>query len=399
MDSKKRAVPSRGCFATNRGELQRQEQRRPAAAGYRVQQQRTPDGGWCIPTGAFYAAFCEAGSPRLLHASRPHPETKKRQRVSSAAAATDSSSCSSSSSSSSTTTTTTTNRRRLAALQSLFSTRVRLTPDADSWAVERDTGSTDAAAFLDPSSSPIGYCSFILQDSDNIAAFLTSSDLHFGGKLPVATQANLSLSQTQAVWTFVGRNDADVATHALRGRPEHTDAVPHDCTWHEQVDGTKTWHLRPTDSLAKVSEVAKRGVGGVDIHVHDGDIIIVDTKAWWHCTSVPSQPGISMSYARDLYVNRPAPGESDMVNLDGVWAQKSISAGEVVFTEHDLPDAELQRGSNPNCELVELQGDEDGTSCMAVMTTQSVKAGEFFVLAEDSTESTDDAEPTDEESE
>ena len=67
-----------------------------------------------------------------------------------------------------------------------------------------------------------------------------------------------------------------------------------------------------------------------------------------------------------------------------------------MFTEHDLPDAELQRGSDPNCELVELQRDEDGSSCMAVPTTRSVNAGDFFVLPEDSL---DDEEPTDEESE
>ena len=361
----------------------------PPGPAYRVQQQRTPDGTWCIPTAAFYAAFSKAGSPRLLHATRSRRvDTKKRRNGSDDNVGTGTAKH----------TTSSTSPHRLAALQSLFSTQVSSTLDADSWAVERDAGSTDPLAFLDPCSSVVGYCSFILQESDNVAAFLTSSDLHFGGQLPLETQVNLKMSQTSAVWAFVGRNDAAVATQPLRGRPEHTDAVPHDCTWHEQVEGCKTWHLRPTESLSEDSEVAKGCIGGVDVHVEQGDIIIVDTKAWWHCTSVPVQHSISMSYARDLYVNRPAPGESDMANIEGVWAQKALSPGEVLFTEHDLPDAELQRGSDPNCELVELQNDEDGSSCMAVVTTRSVSAGDFFVLPEDSS---DNEEPTsdDEESE
>ena len=45
---------------------------------------------------------------------------------------------------------------------------------------------------------------------------------------------------------------------------------------------------------------------------------------------------------------------------------------------------------------MELQRDEDGSSCMAVVTTRSVNAGDFFVLPEDSS---DDEEPTNEESE
>ena len=360
----------------------------PPGPAYRVQQQRTPDGSWCIPTAAFDAAFCKAGAPRLLHATRSrHVDTKKRRRGSDDIVGTGAATHIGTSSGTST--------HRLVALQTLFSTQVSSTLDANSWAVERDAGSTDPSAFLDPSTSVVGYCSFILQESDNVAAFLTTSDLNFGGQLPLETQVNLKVSQTSAVWAFVGRNDPAVAAEPLRGRPEHTDAVPHDCTWHEQVEGCKIWHLRPTESLSEDSEVAKGCIGGVNVHVEQGDVIIVDTKAWWHCTSVPVQHSISMSYARDLYLNRPAPGESDMVNIEGVWAQKALSPGEVVFTEHDLPEAELQRGSDFNCELVELQRDEDGSSCMAVVTTKSVKAGDFFVLPDDSS---DDEEPTDAES-
>ena len=53
--------------------------------------------------------------------------------------------------------------------------------------------------------------------------------LQLGDELELATH-------TRAVWLFIGRN---VSTEALDGRPEHTDRVVCDGTWHYQVEGCK----------------------------------------------------------------------------------------------------------------------------------------------------------------
>ena len=67
--------------------------------------------------------------------------------------------------------------------------------------------------------------------------------------------------------------------------------------------------------------------------------------------------------------------------MDGTYATCDIEAGAVIFTEHDLPDGELHRSSDPNCEVVEL---EDGTS--AVVSILDVASGEFLTIAESDSE-------------
>ena len=80
----------------------------------------------------------------------------------------------------------------------------------------------------------------------------------------------------------MGRNDG---SSILNGRPKHTDAVLHDLTWHEQLCGTKTWKLEPTKTLLEVCPDAKP----VTLYVRAGDVLIIDTKTWWHCTHIEKE--------------------------------------------------------------------------------------------------------------
>ena len=119
------------------------------------------------------------------------------------------------------------------------------------------------------------YCSSILQNNDDALA-------RFYDKAPFATPELLEeveAAHDDGVWLFVGSNPAEgeggvgnsskkrrrtapgaakaaaversngraaePAPTALRGRPEHTDSVDHDGTWHVQLQGRKTWFVRP----------------------------------------------------------------------------------------------------------------------------------------------------------
>ena len=92
-----------------------------------------------------------------------------------------------------------------------------------------------------------------------------------------------------AVWWFVGRNKA---RRALPGRPEHTDAVTHDGTWHFQLSGAKVWHLRATEALAaSLGRPAGSPPLRVRVTVRPGQVLLVDTRQWWHHTELPCTLG------------------------------------------------------------------------------------------------------------
>ena len=136
-------------------------------------------------------------------------------------------------------------------------------------------------------------------------------------------------------------------SHPIMGRGEHTDDVhPYDGTWHCQIRGTKTWYVRPLDhhpvwqgrppKLAgkpgafggasestgcvpdvEFGEGEEGGQGeeegsddGLDvarlrIKVEQGDVLVINTKAWYHQTHIEVQPGedgLSCSFARDWYI-------------------------------------------------------------------------------------------------
>ena len=198
----------------------------------------------------------------------------------------------------------------------------------------------------------------------------------------------------------------------LEGRPEHTDSVSHNGTWHYQLSGCKTWHIRPTTEL--LSKLQENNNSNYNHHAfqfinnHDkkiqidcqkGDVLIINTRLWWHKTIIPPQqqhhhhPVPSVSYARDFYLEPPSTNNSiptkqsseGMTNVDGLYASNPIANGTLLFTEKDMPDCELHRSkTNPNCELVTL---EDGRA--AVVSCRDIATGEFFCIAESSDEEED----------
>jgi hypothetical protein len=205
--------------------------------------------------------------------------------------------------------------------------------------------------------------------------------------------ARLPIRQTAPVWVFVGRNSSREET--LVGRKEHTDDVSHDGTWHYQSQGTKVWYLRPAEApeWEFSSTVIDKGTGAdsfvkfpddinrLKVVVEEGDILIVNTRLWWHQTRIPytSKRGLSLSYARDFYcellrhtldrsfslpeqgalqgaggAGEEGEGEG-YTNVDGLYASRAVAAGEVVLTEDEMPDCALPRSEKPNCEVVELE--------------------------------------------
>jgi hypothetical protein len=129
-----------------------------------------------------------------------------------------------------------------------------------------------------------------------------------------------------------------------------------------------------------------------------GDVILINTRLWFHCTTIPPQAVPSVSYARDFRLEEVEPpslsGDDQtgaMTNLDGLYATNKIEEGTIIFSEADMPDCELHRSSAPNCEVAEL---EDGT--IAVVSKRAIAAGEFFCVAESSSDECNSA--SDEES-
>jgi len=275
------------------------------------------------------------------------------------------------------------------------------------------------------------------------------------------------------LWFFHGYNDPSTETDSmlsttvnetdrfLKGRPEHIDSISHDGTWHYQLSGIKSWFIRPTDTLlsqmeeGETDKVPKSDIqftnhcsekysdssnkhdhlleNVIQINCEQGDILLINTRLWWHKTELPIQPtkiiaesirvGVkkeekvvsetnqgkeneiavpSISYARDIYLssefwynqnkkstkNNAEKDESNMTNVDGLYAASDIEAQTIIFTEANMPDCALHRNNeNPNCEVTEL---EDGTG--AIVSIRDIHCGEFFCVADSSDEEGSDFE-------
>ena len=301
-------------------------------------------------------------------------------------------------------------------------------------AVEREEKEVKQGNFLRSRQSSLnvgntsrrGYCSFLVQESAKLSSVLSklpivclpiaasqtskNSSLDDDGESETKMKGNdielMAMRHGPCLWFFFGRNDPEGLP--LEGRPEHTDSVSHDGTWHFQLSGVKEWHLRPTKDLMKLGAAKSGSIdtqpdaahcvgneGRVVIKCRKGDALIVNTRLWWHATSLPPQERSSrggeavpsVSYARDVYFsskkdieNRGSQDDGvEMSNVDGLYAAENIDSATIVFTENDMPDCELHRSADPNCEVLQL---EDGTG--AVVSIKDIKAGEFFCIAESS---------------
>lgn len=300
--------------------------------------------------------------------------------------------------------------------------------DQKSFCVENEKSQSGVlnSDFLKSNSRNAGYCSFLVQQKESLSRIYD--------RLPVPSLRDNSICSTAppgshtsasrsvvlpsqqpcdccrcwhyepCLWVFFGRNPVEKTDEErnsgkdLQGRPEHTDSISHDGTWHYQMSGTKRWLLRPTRQLqykmhGKYVDTASNAPTTIDCH--QGDVLIVNTKLWYHQTILPQQPYPSVSYARDFWIScapfkisAGASNDSDcekgaqMTNVDGLYATDEIPEGTIIFREDDMPDCELHRSSiNPNCEVVEL---EDGTQ--AVVSIRHIPAGEFFCVGESSDE-------------
>jgi hypothetical protein len=276
-----------------------------------------------------------------------------------------------------------------------------------------------------------GYCSFIVQHDtkalENMLSRLPISELPLAaavtkeaddGNDDIAGEPNIQhIEYGPGLWIFFGRNCN--TSDDLQGRGEHTDSIDHHGTFHYQWSGIKDWHFRPTEELLRNMINADTHADPIienwrelyeerekddctkehlDIRCEEGDILLVNTRLWWHSTTLPTQPKSktdadeipSVSYARDIYLDGNTNESKDrqgsnLTNLDGLYAAHDIDSGTIVFKETEMPDCELHRtAENPNCEIVEL---EDGEG--AIVSCRDIRSGEFFCILDSEDEESD----------
>lgn len=252
------------------------------------------------------------------------------------------------------------------------------------------------------------YASFIVKEPEALQ--------HTLGLLPCASPPFLRaaeglVSQNESAWVFFGQNTSSAD---LLGRPEHTDRMRHHGTWHVQLSGSKVWHLRATSELLDFAgvpsgEEAPRHA----VHCEAGDVLVVNTRLWWHSTRLPSMQGdgdrqtLSLSYARDFVVSDAATGilaalrtaactaqsddessaaegeegeQSGMgdVNVDGMLAEHGFKKGAVIMLAKDMPKREspVYVPARPNC----MVRDMDDGSGEALIAVKDIKSGDLFLV-------------------
>jgi hypothetical protein len=316
------------------------------------------------------------------------------------------------------------------------------------------------------------YLSFIVQQSSTLLDRLSSM-------LPFPYPPLLDMESSwggpavhhyDSFWVFVG-NSCGTSGAGLQGRREHTDSVTHSGTWHYQVSGRKVWMVRPClcdeweeqhggipvlqRSVHPISPVLQseeyssvhRGSDGLDrLHLEciAGDVLIINTRLWWHQTVLPtagpqssadtgssSRTGnnLSISVARDFSLQpedvdvcavcRSTDDDDDddgrgggkqsttmMSNCDGIYATRNLNEGDVICTEEDLPDCSLPRTktkaeANSEVAWMKMPVDDDGgvmrdsssssrrdkrkmkyRKVMVLVATRSIKSGEWFTIVE-----------------
>jgi len=235
------------------------------------------------------------------------------------------------------------------------------------------------------------YASFVLQRSRKALSEFFAQTIPAGApkflveRPPRNGSAAIKLPKhSNAAWVFFGRNPG---SRILRGRPEHTDAIQHSGTWHVQLKGEKVWTLKPTDELRRKVPSLKTA-GRVRVRCMEGDVLCINTRLWWHSTHIPARCKLSLSVARDMYLDGTRPGACDMTNVDGHYALKPIQKGAVIFTEDTAPQLELPRSSASNCELRESQ-----RGSLVVVAKRVIKKGEWFSLSDSDAEAARAEEP------
>ena len=220
----------------------------------------------------------------------------------------------------------------------------------------------------------------------------------------------------------------DETTTTLIGRAEHVDEVTHSGTYHIQVSGTKTWKIRPhPDSFLAEEFMLESEEGGhlrevpgaeqedsgakgdscwrLRINVEEGDVFVLNTKIWYHCTELNFAPNSasslplsewSISVAQDFYLPIPCPKyvkKGDIVygyNNDEIDEEEE---SEESRADQEIPD-ELPRSDNPNCALVEIgvnesdvededEIEDDNEAKIALVALRDIMEGESLTIAFD----------------
>lgn len=224
-----------------------------------------------------------------------------------------------------------------------------------------------------------------------------------------------AVSHNESCWLFVGQNDH---RRPMNGRPEHTDRMQHHGTWHLQLAGSKVWYLRPTSELLEAVAPRPPAAGATAprhaVRCDAGDVLVVNTKLWWHSTKLPSLldegrrcQHLSISYARDFVISSAATGAAALareaasiarsseedprddqgdggdgdgmcdMNVDGMLATGAIKKGEVIMMADDMPEREQQLcvKASPNCMVRDLA---NGSS--ALVAVKDIASGDLFLV-------------------
>lgn len=167
----------------------------------------------------------------------------------------------------------------------------------------------------------------------------------------------------------------------------------------KREQGHKTWFVRPCAEahdwessppvLAEGKEsVVKEGRGGLRLRIdcERGDLLLINTRAWYHRTVINPQAAsdLSISYARDFYLpgaqrETEAGGDGDKGNDDvldpRMYAKRNFKPEEIILTEDDLPDADFPRSADPNCSMAVLDDDSE-----ALVSLRRIAKGEPLTI-------------------
>jgi len=279
----------------------------------------------------------------------------------------------------------------------------------ESWTVENEMNHEESdlnpEAVLGASMprSPFYVSSILQEDQEALEAF--AKEVPF--MEPPLMNHHLGVQHDDSVWLFLGSNSKGWQhphqDEPITGRPEHKDDVEHSGTWHMQLMGQKTWYVRPTPEHTEWGQVAPtlgaaamRGNDGkrrLCIVVEEGDLLMVNTRLWWHHTVIGPQPGhgVSLSYARDFYLPgvEPVGDGAPKGNVDGVHAPRSAQPGEVVLRAEELPECPIAASEAPNCELSCIN---ECTNEQVLIALKHIQTGEVLTVCVDDLEEYDEYE-------
>lgn len=266
----------------------------------------------------------------------------------------------------------------------------------------------DSFEFADVSSlkDPLYISVLLQQKAEAVQAFL--DHMPPSSSIPAFTSQWEDFSCTLPVWVFLATN----IQKELVGRGEHTDDLKEMGTFHFQVVGKKKWSIRPVQSATSWTQKGTSfpaDCDSLEVECCEGDYLFINTRLWWHATTIPecSHRSDSMSFARDFnYKSATAiataargvevgdgEGEKNFTNRDGIYAAADIKEGCVVLRESEMPDCELSRSNEANCYV----GEDEETGEGALVAKSDICAGDWLTVPFSSDEESEGGDEEEEE--